>query len=317
MKFFKQNINNDLNYLEISTKFNLAYWIACDLKEYGELYSKELNNYEYQRMQKQYDLAVQIYNEAEDLLQFVDAKYHKESLYALKNYVSKCIRSCSLDSIVTSNIDSENEEIQLNILEQDFNKFVNKYINHVIEDSFDYVLLDSFRYFHLAEKKMLELNSQFEFIDINKSISFAEKIVEDLMTARIIIDQGLQNDLCHDQIIDDFMLSINENKFLGSKENCEHFYNLSIQYLRLWREVYYIHEEFYKDQIIHKFALSEPEMDLFLHNAKKYYAQIYKNAIEINILILDNMGIKMPDIDVYCARKVKEPLDLIARKVLR
>ena len=43
MKFYNLDKNLDLDYLEISTKLNLAYWIASDLYEYAESNKDNIN----------------------------------------------------------------------------------------------------------------------------------------------------------------------------------------------------------------------------------------------------------------------------------
>ena len=42
---------------------------------------------------------------------------------------------------------------------------------------------------------------------------------------------------------------------------------------------------------------------------------MHKNAIEINLMILENLGVDVPPFDIYSARKITSPIEFIQHKI--
>ena len=311
MKFYNLDKNLDLDFLEISTKLNLAYWIASDLYEYAESNKDNINEYEYERMLNQYSLAGQILHEADDLIQFLNQSEHKKCLLLLRHYVENSIIDFRIDNILLSTADSENQEIALQELINKFEEYSKKYANFLNPNSSEYALLESYKYLHAGSDAIFKLTSFYEFNSKNDNKELCEEVIENFMTGRILLDQSINNHDFIDQIQVEFNLSTFENKQAATKANLNKFYNLSLSILHLWREFYYINEQCYKDLLISNFNNIE-ELDLTAHNSEQYLYMINKTAIQLNQLILNNMGIDIPDIEIYSARKIKSPLDFIS-----
>ena len=62
MNFFNQNIEQDRIFLELQTKLNFSYWIAADLEHYFDSCEKDINQFEYKKLLKQYKLAFDVFN---------------------------------------------------------------------------------------------------------------------------------------------------------------------------------------------------------------------------------------------------------------
>ncbi|MDC1171043.1 hypothetical protein OAT61_02085, partial [Gammaproteobacteria bacterium] len=63
LKFYNINLNEDRKYLEVATKYNLAHWMVADLYHYASSYKDSFNEYEFDKMLKQYNLASNIFHE--------------------------------------------------------------------------------------------------------------------------------------------------------------------------------------------------------------------------------------------------------------
>ena len=99
MQFFG-NKDNDLLYLKVRSKLNLAYWTAFDLNHYVTNYSNSINQYEFSNLIDQYYICINIYNEAEDLIEYLPDD-HKRSLLILRNYVKNCLSHFRIDNFFT------------------------------------------------------------------------------------------------------------------------------------------------------------------------------------------------------------------------
>ena len=316
MNFYNKGTNQDRLYLEIATKYNIAYWIASDLYHYTTSFPHDFNEYEYKRMLSQYSLAAQIMYESDDLAQFITGD-HKTCLRAERVFIEACLIDFRIDKIFSPNLDSEAAEVQLRYMEDCFERYSEQYKQFLLPESCGHVLLQSFEYFANAQWAMIKLNSQFEFNtnEINKR--FAEDIVDEFMSARILLDQGIDNINVHDEIISEFKIITSENKIKPLNEDFLEYFKANLNYMNLWREVYSLYEEFYKDLILNSYDLPDSEIDLLNHNSEQYFSRINKSGIELSLAILDYMEIKVPHVEIYSARKIKNPTDFLIKKYLR
>ena len=62
MNFYNTNLEHDKNFLKLQTQLNYCYWIACDVDTYYENSKSNINSFEYAKLQKQHNLALDIFN---------------------------------------------------------------------------------------------------------------------------------------------------------------------------------------------------------------------------------------------------------------
>ena len=109
MIFFNQNHYQDRHFLELQTKINFSYWIAADLEHYFDSCEKDINQLEYKVLLKQYELALDIFNNVD-----IDASElsveQKDCLEIHKEHTYKCITE-ELNFFDKKLTDSESEEI--------------------------------------------------------------------------------------------------------------------------------------------------------------------------------------------------------------
>ena len=91
---------------------------------------------------------------------------------------------------------------------------------------------------------------------------------------------------------------------------------MHINYIELWREFFNIQEEIYKN-FIDPANMQDSEIEFNVTQMEQYVSRINKAAIELNFLILRNMDIKLPHIEIYSARAIKGPIDFLAMKNIR
>jgi len=315
MNFYNKDINQDRFYLEISTKYNTAYWITSDLYHYVTSYPDDFNEYEYEKMLAQYSLAAQIMHESDDLAQFVTGE-HRRCLNAQRVFIEACLIDFRIDKIFLPSLDSETTEVQMRFMEDCFERYSNQYKRCLLTESCEYVLLDSFKYFANAQWAMMKLNSQFEFNTRETNEELTEDVVDHFMSARIIVDQGIDNKNVHDAIINEFKIITSEKEINLLKEDTLEYFKANLNYMNLWKELYSLYEEFYKDLIINGYNLSDSEIDLLTYESEQYFSRINKSGIELNLMILDQMEVKIPHIEIYSARKIKNPTDFITKRYL-
>ena len=90
---------------------------------------------------------------------------------------------------------------------------------------------------------------------------------------------------------------------------------MHINYIELWREFFNIQEEIYKN-FIEPTNIQDSEIEFNISQMEQYVSRINKAAIELNFLILRNMDIKLPHIEIYSARAIKGPVDFLTKKFI-
>ena len=315
LKFYNINLNEDRKYLEVATKYNLAHWMVADLYHYASSYKDSFNEYEFDKMLKQYNLASNIFHEADDQAQFIKGD-RKKCLHTLKKYTALSMVDLRIDTIFLPTTDSESEEIRDISMASEYYNFSECYKNFLLPESLEYALLEAMNFFMSTESKIRELDSQFEFNDIEKNEQLTEDIIVDLMSAKEILDRAISSDAFQDSLISEFLISAHQDREKVTNENVKSYISMHINYIDLWREFFNIQEEIYKN-FIDPANMQDSEIEFNVTQMEQYVSRINKAAIELNFLILRNMGIKLPHIEIYSARAIKGPIDFLAMKNIR
>ena len=314
LKFYNININEDRKYLEVSTKYNLAYWMAADLYHYASSHKESFNEYEFDKMLKQYNLASDIFYEADEQAQFIEGD-RKKCLYTLKKYIQSTMVDLRIDTIFVPITDSESEEIRDLSMMSEYYNFSEKYKNFLLPESLEYALIEAMNFFMSTESKIRELNSQFEFNDIEKNEQLTEDIIVDFMSAKEILDRAISSDAFQDSLISEFLISAHQDRNKVTNKNLISYISMHINYIELWREFFNIQEEIYKN-FIEPTNIQDSEIEFNISQMEQYVSRINKAAIELNFLILRNMDIKLPHIEIYSARAIKGPVDFLTKKFI-
>lgn len=312
LKFYNSNVHLDHNYLEAATKYNLAHWMAVDLYHYATFYKDSFNDYEYKKMLDQYSLASNIFYEAEDYAQFIEGD-RKKCLKALYHFTKLTMLDLKIDTIFSSSLDSETEEIRELSMQSRHDNFSRYYKKFLLSESLEYALLIAMEFFINAEYKMREFNSQFEFNDITKSNQLIEDIVVEIMSAKEVLNRSVSSDIYQDSLISEFLISTSKNKTKATNENLLDYINMHKNFLQLWREFFDIHEQTYR-LFIDGAHTQDSELEFNTLQVEQYIARINKAAMEINFAILNNMDILLPHVEIYSARAIKGPIDYLTKR---
>ena len=92
MQFYFKKPHQDRLYLKIITTINLSYWIASDAHHYASEHTKEVNKYEYDRLKSQYNLAINLFTEGQDLIHFLEGD-HAECANLVSRHIGTKIQS--------------------------------------------------------------------------------------------------------------------------------------------------------------------------------------------------------------------------------
>ena len=95
MKFFSKNIKQDREFIELQTRLNFSYWIASDIDHFYESNKKNINNYEFMKLSKQYQQSLDMFNSVDIAASNISIE-HKSALYALRAFVKSCIEFCDI-----------------------------------------------------------------------------------------------------------------------------------------------------------------------------------------------------------------------------
>tara|TARA_B100000795_G_scaffold260465_1_gene236375 strand:+ start:847 stop:1803 length:957 start_codon:yes stop_codon:yes gene_type:complete len=312
LKFYNTNIDLDRNYLEVASKYNLVYWIASDLYHYATSYQGSFNEYEYERMIKQYNLASNLMYEADDIAQFIEGD-RKKCLLTQRNFTELTLIDLRIDKIFSTKLDSESEELRYLSMQDKFDDFTDQYKQYLIPESIEYSLLEAMKYYAIAERAMAKFNAQFEFNNVEKNEQLIEDIVIELISARTLLNQVINNNTYQDSLISEFLISTYQHKETVCKSSLLNYISMNKGYVELWREFFATHEEVYRG-FIESLDTQDCELEFNALQIEQYVSRINQAAIELNLFILSNMDIKIPHIEIYSARAIKGPIDFLTKR---
>ena len=313
MKFYNQDLNNDRAYLEIMTKYNLSYWMAIDLYQYANSCLDDLNKYEYEKILSQYSLAIQTMHEADKLAELLKGD-HRDCLSVQRDFLELCLEDHRLDNIFQINIDSESTETSDLFMKDKHDECSASYMNYLSPNSYEYKITLSMNYFSNAQMNMLKFHSNLEFYSNEHAQALIHLIIDDFMSARILLDQCLSCDECHNEVINEYLIMTLDIKKDKTNLALKEYFTANIEFTTLWREIFYLHEEFFKDLSLGELNLPPVDVDFFSCQADQMFLKLNKAALELQLMILNGMGVKMPYIEIYSARQIKSPIDFITYK---
>jgi len=312
MQFFG-NKDNDLLYLKVRSKLNLAYWTAFDLNHYVTNYSNSINQYEFSNLIDQYYICINIYNEAEDLIEYLPDD-HKRSLLILRNYVKNCLSHFRIDNFFTDNKNSEQEEIEMLEMLDHEKVFFDNHKEYLIQETFEYDLLQAHKYFSKGVIQLFNFINSLLFTQDDKKLDQLEKIIDSFMSSRILIESSLKNKDCHNNLLSDFVLMHADRFNLFKKDDFKNYLLSNIQFIRFWHENFLLHERFCKLMFEEKSFLNLTELELFDNESTKYTSCITKAGIEITLKELEFMGEDTPHIEIYSAKRITSPIESLLHK---
>ena len=312
MKFFYTNPDQDKLYLKVNTLINISYWIASDAFHFASKQVKEINKYEYNNLQSQYDLANNLYKDAKDLSESLTGDHHK-SAELLLNHSIKSFDEFQIDKIFMPEITS-NELDKLDIQDAIFDEdlFYASYRKFLTPGDIESDFIKAELIFGSACNKMIHF-METGYKNYKAAAKDCNKIIEETMEARIILDHGISNDLYRKSLRKEyeiFNIDVDKNIKLYSFDD---YYEASMDYMNFWRDYFIIHEQYYKN-FFEPDSCIYPEADFFNQTCGQYIFIMHKKAIELNLIILKNLGLEIPSFEIYSARKIISPIDFLEHK---
>ena len=302
MKFFNKNQEQDLIYLEISNKYNLAYWIAADLDHYVE-HKSNIRPHEYPKLIMQYKLAMDIFeNAGYNSCQLVDD--HKRCAEALKGFVGICLKEFNFYS-KAENQDSEAEEINFLKIMDDERDFHKDFVEFLSPNEAEGYIIKSYSYMTSASESLMLLDSE---SNPKRNLRLAESAVSNFRLAKETIDDCLQNEDCLDGIIDEYLIMASKNT-VNLKDNAPYeFCKKNVEYMGVWREFYSLNEQLYKDVFIDSSDIDDSDYDFVNHENVQYLAKLNSLAIDICRTSLILMGCELENFEIYSNKLIIDPI---------
>jgi len=302
MKFFNKNQEQDLIYLEISNKYNLAYWIAADLDHYVE-HKSNIRPHEYRKLIMQYKLAMDIFeNAGYNSCQLVDD--HKRCAEALKGFVGICLKEFNFYS-KAENQDSEAEEINFLKIMDDERDFHKDFVEFLSPNEAEGYIIKSYSYMTSASESLMLLDAE---SNPKRNLRLAESAVSNFRLAKETIDDCLQNEDCLDGIIDEYLIMASKNT-VNLKDNAPYeFCKKNVEYMGVWREFYSLNEQLYKDVFIDSLDIDDSDYDFVNHENVQYLAKLNSLAIDICRTSLILMGCELENFEIYSNKLIIDPI---------
>jgi len=315
MQFYFKKPHQDRLYLKIITTINLSYWIASDAHHYASEHTNEVNKYEYDRLKSQYNLAINLFTEGQDLIHFLEGD-HAECANLVSRHIGTKIQSNRIDKIFMPNVaDDEIYEVDIHDSIFDEDIFYQEYKKFLIPGNLETDFIKSEIFFVESSIKMINFLKN-EYENYNDAAEECRDIIDGVMSARIIMDHGIKNDLYKESLEREYSIFY-EDAWTPKPNSFISYYGASMDSLRFWRDYYTVHEQYYKrffDAFISE-EESNAESNFFHQTIEQYSLIMHKNAIEINLMILENLGVDVPPFDIYSARKITSPIEFIQHKI--
>ena len=309
MIFYDQNIEHDRCFLELQTQLNLSYWIAADINHYYEISKANVNSYEYKRLLAQYQIAINICKRI-DIDSSNTGANHKSCLKVLKKFIEYCFIEFDFSRMPKLK-DSESEEtglLHMNDIETAFQKTYMEYLHPAEMENY---MLKSFVFFGQGCESIMYLSSEIEFGNQEKIENLSNETIKNFRLARFELETVLKDPHALECMLDEFIIIIG-NKNLN--ENAKEFIELNFNYLKLWKEYYLTHEKYCEEILINRDNEEDVESDLFEFECNNYLSYINIMAIKINLFILNNMQVDIPNIEIYSQRLIRSPIDYIQNR---
>ena len=312
MNFYLNNFEQDRLYLEISTKYNLAYWIAADIDHFITNFPELVSEADGSKINKQYSTALKILKDAKKLSSSLTGK-HKDSEIVLQKYVDFVIKAFDPNKEQTLNDSESNEVYLMNGINAE-EEFRNNFKKFLSGNDIELYLLISHSYF---AKALLSMINFYEMTEVNNSYKLSnpsKDIVDNFEMARSILGEGMINDDWIDGVINDFVIIGSKDLSTNAMAN---YCNINIEYVNLWKEFYYVYAEYYKDFIERDYQFDQLEFDVMSHESTKYQGKINIIAYEISMMILSYMDKEIQKVELFTPRTIKSLTNKLEKRYVR
>ena len=307
MNFYSNNKTKDRLFMEIQVKYHLSYWIAADVDHFVENFPELLSESDFNNLRKQYTFALDVFKDANEKAFLLDGR-HKCCEEILSQYTKKCLKDFKYPKLIDA-VDSESEEIAMLEIISAQNNFSRNYIKYLSGDDLELYVINSYSFFSKAITNMMYLNSLLNRENEDESLKVAHEIISDLNTAKSILDQCLSSKNWIEAMVDEILII---NSVRPSNNDVKKFLDLNIEFLQLWKELYFIYSEFYSNLIETGFEYDDEEYSIMSFESMKYLGKININAIKNCYIILDMMNINLPKTEIFSIRTIKNPLTYIS-----
>ena len=309
MNFFYKNPQQDKYFIEISYTLHLAYWMASDIDYFVENFSKLITKKEISSVNKNTKILKKIFRDANTKIKLLNGA-HKNCAILLSNYVKHTIDVFLSESVTYT--ESESEETYLKNLyeiDENFRQSYKKYL------CFSDVNMFRLRAFSKLSKAYLSITNFHSYLasedeDILKEHSL-ESVIKNLEYACKYMKQAELVAIKTENSTKDFFIAYESNNNHYVKD----FYDLELNYTRVWNELLFVYREFYltfKDSKNFNFL---EEYELMLHETTKYEGKINEYGIKICKIILEVMNISLPHIEIFSSKINHNPLNMINLKL--
>ena len=305
MIFFNKNLEDDRNFLKLQTQLNYSYWIACDVDSYYENSKSSINSFEYERLQNQHNLALDIFNNI-DIGNFYIGPEHKRCLEALRIFIESGISDFHFSGRKKFK-DSESEEINLLYLINIEKEFRSVYLNYLHPKEAEGYIMKSYAFFEKGVEAIMQLSSEMEFSDDEKIDDLSQKTIQNFRLARDELERAKQDQNVFEFMLDELVI-ITSGKL--TEKEVKEFIDLNFSYLDIWIEYFLIHER-YCNGLFDKDYDEESASEVFEFECNNCLSSINVLAITINLFILKKMKVDVAGLEVYSQRTIKSPIDYI------
>ena len=307
MNFYNTNSDHDRKFLKLQTQLNFSYWIAADLEHYFDSCEKDINQLEYKVLLKQYELALDIFNNVD-----IDASElsveQKDCLEIHKEHTYKCITE-ELNFFDKKLTDSESEEINTSHQINQHNNFQTQYMQYLHPNELESYLLRSYSYLGQAVEATLQLCSDLEFDDSKKISKGTYEAYKNFRLSRIELEKAIKDPYVLEGIIDEYAII---SPIKSSDKDIQKYCDMQFNFLRLWKDYFYTCENYYSQLFDHDDdAECDAESKLFNYETKNYLGFINGISIRLHLFILKKLNVEVPKIEIYSSRIIKSPIDYI------
>jgi len=307
VNFFNQNIEQDRIFLELQTKLNFSYWIAADLEHYFDSCEKDINQFEYKKLLKQYKLAFDVFNSVDIEASRLSNK-QQQCLEIHKEYTYECLTE-ELNFFNKKLTDSESEEIRVSHAINKHNDFQAQYMKYLHPNELESYLLRSYSYLGHAVEATLQLCSDLEFDDSKKISKGTCEAYKNFRLSRIELEMAIKDPYVLEGIIDEYAII---SPIESSDKDIQKYCDMQFNFLRLWKDYFYTCENYYSQLFDHDDdAECDAESKLFNYETQNYLGFINGISIRLHLFILRKLNVEVPKIEIYSSRIIKSPIDYI------
>ena len=301
------NPQQDKLYLTATTKMNLGYWIGCDIDFFYTNYKDELNEFEFYRLKSQHNLAINIFKEGEAILDQLEGP-HLDAAKLVCKFSYKQLLEFGIDAPEKPYQNSELDEIEIHEESAEYDRYVHDFSKFMNPNSTEFLFYKSNSGFMDALLDGFKILSAIDTSN-EESQEKIQDVVDQITMCRIYL-QELPDSIVKDTLMKEYEVSIIGNQDKQSNHSFKNFYAVSMEYIDAWDAYYEHYEQFFKNILLIDYQDSEfdENFNYLLHQEKPLTALATLKAIEISILVLENLNQAVPHFEIYSARKVSSSL---------